>query len=136
MLKRFDPDAKTILAVENDDANAQSYELLIATETPYNLWLMKDDIETLARIEEIKTVKPVLFLLDYLLSSMTGLDLYDQLHKEEALRDIPALITTASNPRPLEEELTKRGLTIIEKPFEIDTFLQIINHALDIPLSS
>jgi CheY-like chemotaxis protein len=53
----------------------------------------------LESIEEIKKVKPSLFLLDYRLPKMTAFDLYDHLQTTEAFRGTPAIIVTADLSR-------------------------------------
>jgi CheY-like chemotaxis protein len=122
---------KTILVVEDDDNNAEVFEVLLASETPYRTLLMESGLEVLRRIEEIKTSSPALFLFDYHLPGMTALELYDHLHTIEELKNIPTLIISASNSAPIAYEIAKRGLTLIEKPFEVDTLITTVKHILD-----
>ena|SRR5579884_1264365 len=129
------PSSKTILVVEDDTDNEEVLELIITSETSYQALVMESGREVLERIEEIKAVKPALFLLDYHLPAMTALELYDQLHKIEAFKHIPALIVSASQPGPIVYEIAKRGLTFLEKPFEVDTLLTTIKRILDTPFT-
>jgi CheY-like chemotaxis protein len=122
---------KTILVVEDDINNAEVFEVVLASETPYQTLVMESGLEVLERIEEIKAVKPALFLFDYHLPAMTAFELYDLLHAMEELKNIPTLITSASHPGPIAYEIAKRGLTLIEKPFEVDTLLTTIKQILD-----
>ena len=127
------PSIKTILVVEDDTDNQEVLEAVIAMETPYRTFLMESGPEVLQRIEEMKAIKPALFLLDYYLPAMTALELYDQLHHIEAFQHIHVLILSAFQPHLLADELAKRGLTFLEKPFEVETLITTISHTLDTP---
>jgi CheY-like chemotaxis protein len=74
-------------------------------------------------LETVKTIKPNLFVLDYLLPRMNGIDLYDQLHATKELEDIPAIMMSANLPA---SEARKRKITCLKKPFELDELLQTI----------
>lgn len=124
-------DAQTILVVEDDGDNAEFFQEMIAAETPYRAWVIPSAEEAIARIEEVKASKPLLFIFDYLLPGKTGLDLYDYFQSIEAFSAVPAILTTASYLEPLQEEITERGLSVMAKPFEMDTFVQLIKQLLD-----
>ena len=122
---------QTIVVIEDDGENAAFFQEMIATETPYRAWVISSAEEATARIEEIKACNPLLFIIDYLLPGRTGLDLYDEFQHIEAFSAVPAILTTASFLEPLQEEITKRGLSGIAKPFEMDAFLQLIKQIID-----
>lgn len=63
---------------------------------------------------------------------MNALNLYDQLHAIPALRDIPAIITTAIT---LTEQvaIAARHLAICWKPFEVQDLLDCIERTLHQP---
>ncbi|MBV9229413.1 MAG: response regulator [Chloroflexi bacterium] len=124
---------KTIVVVEDDSTNAEVFEVLLTAETQCKTLLMANGQEALQRIEEIKAIKPALFLLDYHLPAMTALELYDQFQKIEELKNIPTFIITASNPASIAYEIAKRGLSLIEKPFEVDALITTIQQVLDAP---
>jgi CheY-like chemotaxis protein len=125
------PQDKTILVVEDDDTNAEVFEVVLASETPYHTLRMGSGQEVLQRLDEIKAVQPALFLFDYHLPNMTALELYDILHTIEEFKNVPALITSASQPGPITHEVARRGLKLIEKPFEIDALITIIKQTID-----
>lgn len=127
--------AKSIVVVEDDINNAEMFKMVIASETPFKSFWMQSDSETLQRIDEIKAIKPALFLLDYNLPSMTAFKLYDQLHEIEEFKNVPAIILTAEPPDTFEIELQRRNLILLEKPFELDTFLDKITRAINEPCS-
>src|SRR6266567_5260163 len=94
---------KTILVVEDELGHKELLKTVIAMVTPYRTFLMESGPEVFQRIEEIKAIKPALFLLDYYLPAMTALELYDQLHHIEAFKHIPALIISASQPSSIAD---------------------------------
>jgi len=70
-------------------------------------------------------VKPHFFLLEYYLPDMNGIILYDQLHARKELEAVPALIVGASLKEG-EDAIKQRGLLAVEKPFDLDEFLSIL----------
>ncbi len=76
----------------------------------------------------VREIKPDLFLLDYHLPSMDGIELYDHLHATKGLEQIPAILLSANLPR---KELEKRKMVGVRKPFELDTLLNTIAKAFD-----
>jgi CheY-like chemotaxis protein len=122
---------KTILVVEDDEQNGQMFEMVIASETPYRPFWIQDERNVLQRMDEIKALNLALLLMDYHLSTMTGLTLYDQLQTVEAFRHTPTIMITAHIPDQIEHEITQRQLTHIEKPFELDTFLRLITELVE-----
>jgi DNA-binding NtrC family response regulator len=79
-------------------------------------------------------VKPQLFLLDYYLPDMNGIQLYDQLHARKELEAVSALIIGASL-EAVGDDIKQRGLLAVEKPFDLDKFLSTIESMLLIDLS-
>jgi CheY-like chemotaxis protein len=78
-------------------------------------------------LEAIQVVRPDLFVLDYQLPLMDGLKLYDHLHSLEAFHETPAILMSANLPM---NEIKKRGISYIQKPFELEEFLKKIEALL------
>jgi DNA-binding response OmpR family regulator len=115
-----------ILLVENDHTNAQLFLHIFAQETPYLAFWANNG---LAALHFTQHVRPQLFLLDYYLPDMNGIQLYDQLHARKELEAVPALIMSAS----LEaggDDIKQRRLLAVEKPFNLDEFLSTIERVL------
>ncbi len=92
-------------------------------DTPLPLWaLTAHDAFRLVRDST-----PALFLFDYHLPSMTGLQLYDQLYALPRFKTIPAILMSASLPRA---ELKRRGILGLDKPFDLDELLFLIERAV------
>jgi DNA-binding response OmpR family regulator len=116
---------KTILIVEDEDHISEFLERVISEETTYKPLVVTDGFEALKVTLE---VKPNLFLLDYHLPGMDGIELYDRLHAVKAFQDIPALIMSARLPK---RELDKRSLVGLHKPLELSELLQMIQELLE-----
>jgi CheY-like chemotaxis protein len=120
---------KTILVVEDDDAIIELITLVLSQETPYSPLVVADASEALRLATHLKVD---LFLIDYQLAGMNGLQLYDTLHSMEGLQTVPALLLSASVEKH-EQELRERNLLGLNKPFELDELLQTIEKMLAPP---
>ena len=122
---------KTILLVEDDQGNAEFLKMLLLMETPHEVLHMESGQEVLKRVEEIKSARPALFLLDYHLSTMTAFTLYDRLHALEEFAYVPAILLTASGLHEFSpEELSRRNIRLVQKPFDIQGFLDLLKQML------
>ena len=127
--------AKTILVVEDDDDLGDLIMQVLDLEgeygkTHYHAMLATDSMKAL---QMVQTAKPDLFLLDYYLPRMTGLELYDRLHATEGLEHIPAIFISANPPR---QEIEKRHLVSMKKPFNLKDLLHTIENLLSSPSST
>ena len=93
---------KVILVVEDDRDIGEVLVEAITYESPYQAMLATDGLDALRMVAGIK---PGLFVLDYHLPGMNGIELYDRLHAIETLADVPALMMSARLP---QQELEKR----------------------------
>ena len=113
-----------ILIAEDDEEIAQILLLMIEQETPYTPLRVITGHDALRVAQEHP---PLLFLLNYHLPSMTGLQLYDQLHAIPGLETIPAIMVSATLPRA---ELKQRGIFGLDKPFDLDELLHLIERVV------
>ena len=116
------PTKKTALLVEDDEGNGMFFEQVIAQETPYLTRRAMTGAEALVVAKEIK---PNLFILDYRLQDINGIELYDLLHTMNGLEHIPAIIMSASLVQHASE-IEQRHLIGMEKPIDLDTFIAVI----------
>ena len=70
----------------------------------YHVALVKDGLHALHMVDMLK---PVLFLFDYRLPTLDGIELYDQLHKRKGLANIPTIMINATLS---EQEIRVRHL--------------------------
>lgn len=118
----------TIVLVEDDESNLEALQMLLQAEMTCHVLPFKSAEELLFNLEAVISSHPALFLIDYLLSEMTGLDLYDQLYCIEALCQTPVLIITAASSPDLLYAIEQRQLPIIYKPFELDQLMATVSH--------
>lgn len=114
----------TILIVEDDTDIGEFLQQLIEEETPYHSQVIGNGLSAL---EQAPRIHPCLFLLDYRLPGINGLELYDRLHQKEDMRSIPAIMMSATLP---VEELKKRGIYQLRKPMDIGNVIRMITHAI------
>ena len=115
---------KTILVVEDDAGIGTFLVQAILQETPYQAMLVTDGFQAL---NTVNNIRPSLFILDYQLPRMNGIELYDQLHIIEGLEEIPAIVMSARLPK---NEIEKRQLIGMSKPLELDDLLFTIEKLL------
>src|SRR6266568_169968 len=119
-----DTKAKMVLVVEDDVGIGNFLVQAILQETPYHAMLVADGFQAL---KAVANIKPSLFILDYQLPRMNGIELYDQLHATKGLEHIPAVVISARLPR---QEIEKRKIIAMSKPLELDDFLHAIEKLL------
>jgi DNA-binding response OmpR family regulator len=113
---------KTILLVE-DDPNISAFLIeAIAQETPYRAIVASD---SRAALKLVRHFTPCLFILDYGLPGMNGIELYDRLHINKELAPIPAILITANRHVP-QQQIQQRQLITFMKPLELNAFLATI----------
>jgi DNA-binding response OmpR family regulator len=117
---------KTILLVE-DDPNISSFLVeAIAHETPYQAIVASDSN---AALKLARHFTPCLFILDYGLPGMNGIELYDRLSINQELAPIRAILITANRQLP-QQQIQQRQLITFMKPFELDALLAAIETLL------
>ncbi len=114
-----------ILVVEDDDSIGSLLVEALTQETPYQALLVTDGLQALRLAN---TVKPCLLITDYRLPHMDGIELYDRLHSTQEHANTPAIIMSACLPP--ETEVRKRNLVSLNKPFELDDFLNTVEKLL------
>jgi two-component system response regulator (stage 0 sporulation protein F) len=114
----------TILIVEDDEGIGEFLQQAIDEQTPYQTTVVHDGPQALERARQIQ---PCLFLLDYRLPGMNGLEVYDHLQNIEETRGVPAIMMSATLPT---EELQRRGIYQLRKPMEIGNVIRMITHAI------
>lgn len=115
---------KTILVVEDDIYIGEVLVQAITQETPFLAFLVQSGDEALTAV---KGIKPDLFILDYQLPRINGIELYDELHAISDLKQVPAIMISAQLP---VKELKKRSIKGMNKPLDLDEFLQTIERFL------
>jgi len=115
---------KTILVVEDDENIGELIVEAFVQETPYQAMLATDGKQAL---KIVQNVKPNVLLLDNNLPDMKGIELYDRIQVEKELENVPVLLMSANVP---VQEVKKRNLFCLNKPFELNDLLQTIENLL------
>ncbi len=115
---------KTVLVVEDDAGIGMFLVQAISQETSHQAMLVTDGFQALKTVSQIK---PNLFILDYHLPRMNGIELYDRLHAITELENVPAIIISARLPK---QEIEKRKIIGMNKPLELDDLLHTVENLL------
>ncbi len=86
-------ETNTIFIVEDDNANGALLTEIILQETNCHALLL---INAWQVLKVAQYQRPLLFVLDYYLPDMNGIELHDQLQLIEGLQGVPTLIIGAS----------------------------------------
>jgi DNA-binding response OmpR family regulator len=116
-----------IFVVEDDADIGKVISSTIQEMTSYRAVLFTDGFQAL---KAVRTLTPHLFILDYHLPGMNGIELYDKLQESAELQPIPVLMMSASLP---QDELEKRKIIPLQKPFEINELLEKISELASSP---
>ena len=112
---------KVILIVDDDRDIGDVLQQIIIDQTDYKaLWIAESELA----LNAASFMRPSLLLLDYMLPTMHGLDLYDRLQEIETMRGVPTVLISASSTLPFEE-LRSRGIYLLRKPFDLNELLDI-----------
>lgn len=106
---------KSILIIEDEEDIIEILRIAIehSSDIQLSFAINGQDGLTKANIE-----KPDLILLDVLMPGMSGLELMDELNRNEILKQIPVVFITSRVQRSEIQEYKKRGaIGLIEKPF-------------------
>ncbi len=120
----IDTHRPVILVIEDDDSIGTFLVEALSQETPYKAILATDGLQAL---QLVHTVKPSLVITDYRLPNINGLELYDMLKSMHRLHDTPTIIMSAHLPM---QEVRKRNLVGLNKPFELDDLLNTVERLL------
>jgi len=119
------PATKTALIVEDDLDLGEFLTQALNYETPHTVYHATNAAHAL---EVVGLLKPNLFILDYLLPGIDGLELSDRLHAIKGFESVPTIMLSV-NP-PARQELERRHITLLKKPFELDALLGTIEQLL------
>ncbi|MEO7019128.1 MAG: response regulator [Ktedonobacteraceae bacterium] len=113
---------KTILIVDDDSDIGETLCSIILDQTNYRaLWIAESDLA----LEAAFHVKPALILLDYMMPTLNGLQLFDYMQRLEHMRGVPVVLISAKSSLPFEQ-MRKKGIHFLPKPFELDEILNLV----------
>ena len=113
-----------ILVVEDDPDISLMLKSILEGDGSYQVILAANGFHAL---DLMKKVQPDLFLFDYYLPGIDGLELYQWFHAHGAFATIPVLFLSANPPK---EAFEKQHLSYLSKPFDVDHLLQKVDMLL------
>ncbi len=113
---------KTILVVAGDADIGIFLHSALSQEATYHVLLAMQGFEAL---KVTHYITPQLFILNYHLQRMNGIELYDRLHTRYSLQGTPAILLSTSLPSH-HQEITKREVRGMSIPIELDELLTTV----------
>jgi len=115
---------KSILVVEDNPALGNLLREILQDETTCRVVLVSSGE---AALKTLQMVRPQLFLLDYCLPGINGLELVDQIRSIEGYEQTPILLMSAALP---QGNIVKQHLRCLQKPFDLDRLLELVEELL------
>jgi DNA-binding response OmpR family regulator len=114
---------RVVVVVEDDKPIGELLAGVINEEDGYRAIHVTRPTDALRTMEQIQ---PDLLVLDVGLPGMSGLELYDRMHEDARLRDIPVMFETAVS-REHASEFRKRGIRkVLQKPFDLNDLIDSV----------
>lgn len=114
---------RVVVVVEDDKPIGELLAGVINDEDGYRAIHVTRPADALRTMEQIQ---PDLLVLDVGLPGMSGLELYDRIHQDARLRDIPVMFETAVS-REHASEFRKRGIRkVLQKPFDLNDLIDSV----------
>ena len=113
---------QTILVVAGDADMGAFLHCALLQEAAYHVLLAMEGFEAL---KVTNYITPHLFILNYHLLGMNGIELYDRLHARHDLQATPAILLSTYLP-PYQQEITKRNMRGMSIPLELDELLATV----------
>src|SRR5579884_3484682 len=118
-----------VLIVDDDEANCFLLKVVLESETAA-VPICASNIQEAIQIAQ--DCKPNLFVIDYHLGLVNGIALCHRLRSLPGLEKTPAVFMSALPITTLKEVALISDATLIEKPFELDALLNVIQSHLHI----
>lgn len=118
----------TILIIDDDLALQTVLEYALRSEG-YSVVLASDGQEGL---HLLKHLAPSLVISDIMMPNMDGVEVFYHLKDRLQNDGIPIIFMTALSRKPWFADLEAEGAVIIQKPFEVDRLVDIINITLGV----
>ncbi len=118
---------KGTIVIIDDDLALQSILSFALRKAGYDVTLARDGMEGLRLLEQ---TSPDLVLCDIMMPNMDGVETFQRI--KERLQDdgIPIILMTALTRKPWFADLEAEGAVIIQKPFEVQHLIDLIERTL------
>lgn len=117
---------KTVLIIDDDLAMQTVLEIALR-DAGYRVVLASDGQEG---VTKLATLNPDLVISDIMMPQMDGVETFQRMKDQLQEDGIPILIMTALSRKPWFADLEAEGAVILQKPFEIDHVLRLVQDML------
>ncbi|MCU0495451.1 MAG: response regulator [Chloroflexaceae bacterium] len=116
--------AKGLIFIMDDDLGLQTVLEFALRNAGYDVLLANDG---LMGLELLAKTQPNLVLSDIMMPNLDGVEAFQRI--KDRLQDdgIPIILMTALNRKPWFADLEAEGAVIIQKPFEVERLIDLIN---------
>ncbi len=120
--------SKGLIFIMDDDLALQAVLEYALRDAGYDVVIANDGQEGLAQLERLT---PRLVLSDIMMPNMDGVETFQRLKTRLQDDGIPIIIMTALNRKPWFADLEAEGAVILQKPFEVDKLIDMIDITLN-----
>lgn len=122
-----------VLIVDDDAAIRETLARLVE-EVGYDALTAQDGIMALKVLRS--STRPLVALLDVMMPGMSGVDVLNRVAADERLARRHAFILMTANLEALPSALVRRlkalSVSVVAKPFDLDTLLELIERAAEL----
>jgi CheY-like chemotaxis protein len=120
-------ESKGTIFIMDDDLALQTVLEYALRNAGYDVILARDGQEGIKMLENLS---PSLVLSDIMMPNMDGVEVFTHIKERLQNDGIPVIIMTALNRKPWFADLEAEGAVILQKPFEVDRLVDMINVTL------
>ncbi|MFA6450896.1 MAG: response regulator [bacterium] len=122
------PEQQKIILVIEDDRDMNELMCAILERSGYEALSAFD---WKAAFELLKTTRPDLILLDFMLPDANGSEICRSIGKDEKLKEIPVIMISSLRDLPIKmSSLLAGAIRFINKPFSYEEIISEVEHAL------
>jgi DNA-binding response OmpR family regulator len=118
-----------ILLIEDDEDTGEMLTEFIESESSFRVRTLPSGEAMLQHLQEQSEAMPSVFIIDYLLPGINGLQLLDHLNSLKAFQQVPTiLITAATINEDMRTVLQDRNVALITKPLDLTELMDYLEH--------
>jgi CheY-like chemotaxis protein len=120
-----------ILLIEDDEDTREMLTECIESQSSFRVRSFSTGEAVLQHLQETREAFPILFIIDFMLPEMNGLQLFDHLHSLEPFKRVPAILLTAV---PINDDfhiaIHDRNVALLSKPIDLADLLDYLECVL------
>lgn len=118
---------KGTIVIIDDDIPLQSMLQITLSKAGYTVATASNGEEGL---ELLRHVQPTMVISDIMMPTMDGVEMFQRIKERLQDNNIPIIIITALNRKPWFADLEAEGAAILQKPFQLDDLLRLVDVTL------